>query len=116
MSALRPLFRALRRPATGGGRGGRRRLSALAPAVVLAAAFVAAQALAITHDVGPEGHPAGEVCTLCISLGSLGAADAAPQHAAPLPAADVAVVSNGPVPFLAVPRAAHRARAPPVPS
>lgn len=98
---------------------GRRRRGwrALAPACALLAVHVVAQAIAITHDVGTEGHPAGEVCTVCISLGKLGAGHVTTSAPAPAVAAThEAAVSDSALLARAALVAGYRARAPPVAS
>lgn len=91
----------------------RRRWPGLLPGLVLAAALVAAQAVAVAHDLGPDGHPAGEVCAVCVSFGTFGAGAEAPPQAALVATIDEPAAANGAVLRRAAPQHSYQARAPP---
>jgi hypothetical protein len=92
---------------------GRRNWRALVPVLALAAAYIAAQGVVTMHDVGPDAHPAGEVCAVCVSVGTLGAANVAAPHVLPISGTHSAAGSVGLLLEVLAPRATYRARAPP---
>ena len=85
----------------------------LVPAALLLAAYLGAQGVAAAHELGTDAHPGGELCALCISLSTLGAADvpaAGPAAAVPV---EAAVAATDPILGRARPCTTYEARAPP---
>lgn len=94
-----------------------KRRPALLSALVLAATLVAAQAVAVAHDPGPDGHPAGETtCAVCIAVGSLTGGPAAAPQAVVVDQVHERGAAVGAVLLGAAPPAAYDARAPPLAS
>lgn len=93
-----------------------RRWRALFPGLVLAAALIAAQAVAVGHDLGPDGHPAGEICAVCVSFGTLGTGAEATPQATLVDAVHEPAAASGTALRGAAPKPSYHARAPPIAS
>ena len=59
----------------------RRRLGNLIRIALLGGVLIVVQAAAATHVDTADAHPAGEHCTLCVAVSTLGAANAGASYA-----------------------------------
>ena len=79
----------------------------------LAVALLLAESFALTHELDPAAHANGEICTVCVSAASFGAADVGTAvHIEPAIAASFFVAAAGIV-LLSVARTRRYARGPP---
>ena len=57
-----------------------RPLKKLLQSAALVAVLLVAQAAAVLHAEAEDVHPAGEICTVCVGLASLGTGNVAAAH------------------------------------
>jgi hypothetical protein len=80
----------------------------------LAVLLLLAESFAVTHELDSAGHSNGEICAVCVTAASFGAANAGPAlHVEPAIATSFVAATAGVV-FLSVVPTRRYARGPPV--
>lgn len=81
--------------------------------MALAAAFLAAQGIALEHRLDFDGHPADEICAVCLSVTGLGGANVGKTESVAIPAVTPSLPDYHFTTYAPRPRSHCLARAPP---